>query len=45
MDGIPKNALKPIAGKELKNGREVSSKSVFDYVGPTKLAINIVYLF
>ena len=34
-----------IAGKELKNGREVSSKSVFDYVGPTKLAINIVYLF
>lgn len=34
-----------VAGTELQNGKVYSNHSVFDYVGPTKLALNIVYLF
>ena len=34
-----------IAGKQYKGDKLVSDKTVMDYVGPTKLAINLVYLF
>lgn len=34
-----------IAGRELQNGKLYSNKTILDYVGPTKLAVNIVYLF
>ena len=34
-----------VAGKELKGDKLISEKTIYDYVGPTKLAINLVYLF
>ena len=34
-----------LAGKEWIGEKLVSNKTVLDYVGPTKLAVNIVYLF